>query len=163
MFAPTEGAGKSRMGRRSADSGRNQQAAYLHAWGYRASWVRATVLWRSRWRLSRLSRAGLSCRRLGWSTGCCSLLADDLHFEGPIDKFTRADDYVKAITGLYGMIKGVQHQATIAQREDVAVFYLLDTPMAKTPVAEWYTVRDSKIVHIRTYFDARPFAPPPHS
>src|SRR6266851_4876438 len=87
-------------------------------------------------------------------------LADDLHFEGPIDKFSRADDYVKAIAGLYGMVKGVLHQATIAQGDNVAVFYVLDTPMAKAPVAEWYTIRGGKIVHIRTYFDARPFSPP---
>jgi ketosteroid isomerase-like protein len=89
------------------------------------------------------------------------LMADDLHFEGPIDKFQRADDYLKAITGLYGMVKGVEHQATIGEGDEVAVFYLLDTPVAKAPVAEWYTVRNGKIVHLRAYFDARPFAQPP--
>ena len=88
-----------------------------------------------------------------------ALLADNLRFEGPIDRFSTADDYVKAITSLYGMVKGVEHQATIADGDNVAVFYLLDTPMAKAPVAEWYTVRDGKITHLRTYFDARPFAP----
>jgi len=89
------------------------------------------------------------------------LMADDLRFEGPIDKFQRADDYLKAITGLYGMVKGVEHQATIGEGDEVAVFYLLDTPVAKAPVAEWYTVRGGKIVHLRAYFDARPFAQPP--
>lgn len=93
--------------------------------------------------------------------GARTFLADDLSFEGPIDKFSRADDYVKAITGLYGMVKGVQHQATIAHGDEVAVFYVLETPMVKAPVAEWYTVRGGKIAHIRTYFDARPFAQPP--
>ena len=38
------------------------------------------------------------------------------------------------------------------------MFYVLDTPVAKAPVAEWYTVGAGKIVRIRTYFDARPFA-----
>ena len=90
-----------------------------------------------------------------------TLLADDLLFEGPIDKFERADDYMKAISGLYGMVKGVDHQATIAEGDAVAVFYLLDTPMARAPVAEWYMVRGGKIVQLRAYFDARPFAPPP--
>jgi limonene-1,2-epoxide hydrolase len=89
------------------------------------------------------------------------LMADDLRFEGPIDKFQRADDYLKAITGLYGMVKGVEHQGTIGEGDEVAVFYLLDTPVAKAPVAEWYTVRGGKIVHLRAYFDARPFAQPP--
>ncbi len=92
-------------------------------------------------------------------TAARALLADNLRFEGPIDRFEKADDYVKAITGLYGMVKGVTHQATITEGENVAVFYLLDTPMAKAPVAEWYTVRDGKITHLRAYFDARPFAP----
>ena len=94
-------------------------------------------------------------------TAARSLLSDNLRFEGPIDRFERAEDYIKAITGLYGMVKGVEHQATIADGENVAVFYLLDTPVAKAPVAEWYTVRDGKIVQLRAYFDARPFARPP--
>jgi ketosteroid isomerase-like protein len=89
-----------------------------------------------------------------------ALLADDLRFEGPIDRFDRADDYVKAITALYGMVRGVEHQATITQGDEVAVFYLLDTPVAKAPVAEWYTVSDGRIAQLRAYFDARPFAPP---
>jgi hypothetical protein len=89
-----------------------------------------------------------------------ALLADDLRFEGPIDKFERADDYVKAITALYGMVRGIEHQATITQGDEVAVFYVLDTPVAKAPVAEWYTVTDGLIAQLRAYFDARPFAPP---
>lgn len=89
-------------------------------------------------------------------------LADDLRFEGPIDRFEKAADYVAAITRLYGMVKGVVHQATIVEGNEVAVFYLLDTPMAKAPVAEWYTVRNGKIVQLRAYFDARPFSAPPH-
>jgi limonene-1,2-epoxide hydrolase len=87
-------------------------------------------------------------------------LADDLRFEGPIDRFDKADDYITAITRLYGMVKGVEHQKTIVEGEEVAVFYVLDTPVAKAPVAEWYTVRGGKIVHLRAYFDARPFSPP---
>ena len=85
-------------------------------------------------------------------------LADNLRFEGPIDRFESADDYIAAITRLYGMVKGIEHQATIVEGDDVAVFYVLDTPAAKSPVAEWYTVRDGKIVQLRAYFDARPFA-----
>src|ERR1700737_2795316 len=45
-------------------------------------------------------------------------------------------------------------------RDDVAVVYVLDTPVAKAPVVEWYTVGGGKIVRIRSYFDARPFAGP---
>jgi hypothetical protein len=91
-------------------------------------------------------------------TAARGLLADDLRFEGPIDQFERADDFIQSLTGLFGMVKGVEHQATIAQGDQAAVFYLLDTPVAKAPVAEWYTVRDGRIVQVRAYFDARPFA-----
>lgn len=94
-------------------------------------------------------------------TGARKLLADDLRFEGPIDKFESADDYIKAISALYEMVEGVEHQATVAQGDDVAVFYILSTPVAKAPVAEWYTVRDGRVVKLRAYFDARPFAPSP--
>ena len=89
-----------------------------------------------------------------------ALLADDLRFEGPIDQFDRADDYIKAIQRLYGMVQGVEHQATVARGDEVVVFYTLDTPVAKAPVAEWYTVRGNRIVRLRAYFDARPFARP---
>jgi limonene-1,2-epoxide hydrolase len=87
-----------------------------------------------------------------------SLLADDLHFEGPIDTFDRADDYMTAIRNPMGMARGMEHQGMISQGDDVAVFYRLDTPVAVAPVAEWYTVRDGKIATLRAYFDARPFA-----
>ena|SRR5579859_3011220 len=87
-----------------------------------------------------------------------NLLADDLRFEGPIDAFDRADDFIKSISGLYGMVKGVEHQALVAEGENVAWFYILNTPVANAPVAEWHTVRGGRIVQIRAYFDARPFA-----
>jgi ketosteroid isomerase-like protein len=87
-----------------------------------------------------------------------TFLADDLRFEGPIDRFDRADDFIKTISGLYGMVTGVEHQATVAEGENVAWFYVLNTPVANAPVAEWHTVRNGKIVQIRAYFDARPFA-----
>ena len=89
-----------------------------------------------------------------------SLLADDLHFVGPIDEFHRADDYLGSLQHLFGMVRGVEEQATVAQDADVVRFYVLDTPVAKAPVAEWYRVRDGRITEVRAYFDARPFAPP---
>jgi limonene-1,2-epoxide hydrolase len=96
-----------------------------------------------------------------WSSGdfdtARSLLADDLHFEGPIDSFDHADDYLKAIRGLHSMLRGVDHQATIASGKDVVHFYVLDTPVARAPVAEWFTVTGDRISSLRAYFDARPF------
>ncbi len=89
-----------------------------------------------------------------------SFLADDLHFIGPIDEFHRADDYVTAIQRLFSMVRGVEEQATVAQDAEVVRLYVLDTPVANAPVAEWFTVSDGRIATLRAYFDARPFAPP---
>lgn len=86
------------------------------------------------------------------------LLSDDLSFHGPIDTFSRADDYVASITRLGTMMKGLRHEKTLVDGNDVAVFYVLDTALGSAPVADWYTIRDGKIASIRTYFDARPFA-----
>ena len=99
--------------------------------------------------------AALDARDFSTARG---LLADDLRFEGPIDRFERADDFINTISGLYGMVTGVEHQAIVAEGDDVAWFYVLNTPVANAPVAEWHTVRDGKIVQIHAYFDARPFA-----
>ena len=93
-------------------------------------------------------------------SGARRLLHDDLSFQGPIDTFSRADDYVASITRLGAMMKGLRHQMTLVEGNEVAVFYVLDTAFGSAPVADWYTIRDRKIASIRTYFDARPFAPP---
>ena len=87
-----------------------------------------------------------------------TFLADDLRFEGPIDRFDRADDFITTISGLYGMVTGVENKTFVAEGETVAWFYVLNTPRANAPIAEWHTVRDGKIVQIQAYSDARPFA-----
>ena len=86
-----------------------------------------------------------------------SLMADDLHFVGPIDEFHRAEDYLAAIKQLFSMVRGVEDQAMVAQDAEVVHFYVLDTPVAKA-VAEWFTVKDGRIAELHAYFDARPFA-----
>jgi limonene-1,2-epoxide hydrolase len=97
-----------------------------------------------------------------WTSGdfdtARTLLADDCHFKGPLDEFHRADDYIGALRRLQGMLKGVEAGTVISEGDEVADFHVLDTPVGKAPVAEWFTVRNGKIVAIRAYFDARPFA-----
>lgn len=88
------------------------------------------------------------------------LLHDDLSFHGPIDTFSRADDYIASVQKLGAIMKGMRHEKTLVDGNDVAVFYILDTVVAAAPVADWYTIRGGKIASIKTYFDARPFAPP---
>ena len=88
------------------------------------------------------------------------LLHDDLSFEGPIDKFDRADDYLEAIRRLAAMVEDDRVDQVVADGDDVVVLHELKTPMGAAPVAEWYRVRGDKIGAVRVYFDARPFAPP---
>ncbi|HSS93888.1 MAG TPA: nuclear transport factor 2 family protein, partial [Candidatus Dormibacteraeota bacterium] len=57
------------------------------------------------------------------------LLHDDMSFHGPIDTFSRADDYVASITRLGTMMKGLRHEKTIVEGDEVAVFYVLDTAL----------------------------------
>ena len=89
-----------------------------------------------------------------------SLLADDLHFKGPIDEFHNADDYLASLGKLAQIVTGTDVQKVLANDEDVVTIYDLhtSTPAGTSPVAEWARVRNGKIAEIRVYFDARPFA-----
>jgi ketosteroid isomerase-like protein len=87
-----------------------------------------------------------------------ALLHDDLSFQGPFDTFTRADDYLHALSRLASIVKGIEPKATIDSGQDVAVFYDMTASVGVAPIAEWHHVTDGKIASIRAYFDARPFA-----
>ena len=89
-----------------------------------------------------------------------SLLADDLHFEGPIDTFDRADDYLASVTKLKQIVKGIDVKKVLADDTDVVTIYDMhtNTPAGTSKIAEWATVENDKIVKLRVFFDARPFA-----
>jgi ketosteroid isomerase-like protein len=89
-----------------------------------------------------------------------SLLADDLHFKGPIDEFCNADDYLASLGKLAQIVVGTDVQKVLADDEDVVTIYDLhtNTSAGTSPVAEWARVGNDKITEIRVYFDARPFA-----
>jgi hypothetical protein len=89
-----------------------------------------------------------------------SLLADDLHFEGPIDQFEKADDYIESVAKLHQIVKGIDVKKILADDTDVVTIYDMhtNTPAGTSNIAEWATVANGKIVAIRVFFDARPFA-----
>ena len=89
-----------------------------------------------------------------------SLLADDLHFEGPFDTFDRADDYMQSLAKLAPIVTGTDVKKVVANGDDVVTIYDLhtNTPAGTSRIAEWTTVKDGKIAEMRIYFDARPFA-----
>src|SRR5262245_17014560 len=89
-----------------------------------------------------------------------SLLADDLHFKGPLEEFDSADAFMQSVARLAQIITGTELKKVIADGNDVVTIYELrtSTPAATSDVAEWATVKNGKIAEIRVFFDARPFA-----
>jgi ketosteroid isomerase-like protein len=88
-------------------------------------------------------------------------LADDLVFVGLFETYRDADAYIKAFTGLLQITTRLQVKTIIAQADEAAVFFELET---KAPaegvvlVAEWYQIKSGKIAHVESAFDGRPFA-----
>lgn len=88
-------------------------------------------------------------------------LADDLVFVGLFETYPNAGAYIAALTGLLGITKRLDVKVIIAEGEEAAVFFELETTApaaATTLVAEWHRIRDGKIFHVESAFDGRPFA-----
>jgi len=88
-------------------------------------------------------------------------LDTSLVFYGLFETYRGPESYLTALTGLLSITTRLEVKAIIAQGDDAAVFFELDTtaPAAATTfVAEWHRVRNGKIVQVRSAFDGRPFA-----
>ena len=84
----------------------------------------------------------------------------NLTFYGLFETYRNAEEYLRALTGLLSITTRLDVKTIIAQGEDAAVFFELETTApaaATTLVAEWHKVRDGKIVEVRSAFDGRPF------
>lgn len=83
-------------------------------------------------------------------------LADDLDFQGSIDTFRKADDFVVALTLFQKMLRGVNLIQSLFSNSSAALLYNCDTisPAGVIRTAEFFTVTDSKIKSIRLVFDA---------
>jgi SnoaL-like domain len=62
-----------------------------------------------------------------------SLLADDLHFEGPIDQFERADDYMESVAKLHQIVNGIDVKKILADANDVVTIYDMHTTPPRAP------------------------------
>jgi ketosteroid isomerase-like protein len=89
-----------------------------------------------------------------------SLLADDLRFKGPFEEFQSADDYLESVAKLAQIVTGTDVKKVVASGDDVVTIYDLhtNTPAGTSNIAEWATVENGRIVELRVFFDARPFA-----
>jgi len=90
-----------------------------------------------------------------------AFLADDLLFLGLFETYRNANEYLAALTKLLGITLRLEVKKIIAEGDDAAVFFQLETgaPIkASTLVAEWHRIRNGKIARVQSAFDGRPFA-----
>lgn len=90
--------------------------------------------------------------------GARALLADPFEFQGPLDTFQKADDYIGALQRLYPMVEDVDVKRVFAEGDDVAVLCDLHfkPPLPTMYVVEWYRVHGDKISRVQVVFDPRP-------
>ncbi len=88
-------------------------------------------------------------------------LNDDLVFLGLFETYRSGEEYIAALSGLLKITVRLEIKKIIAEGNDVAVFFELETKApaaATTLVAEWHRVRNGKILRAQSAFDGRPFA-----
>jgi limonene-1,2-epoxide hydrolase len=89
-----------------------------------------------------------------------SLLRTDLRFRGPFDEFDRADAYLAAVQGLWGIVEAIEVKHRSSAGDEVVVLYEMATrtPAGTQLVCEWFGVENGSIAWIRALFDTAPFA-----
>lgn len=87
-------------------------------------------------------------------------LTNDLLFIGLFQTYHSADEYISALTGLLSVTVRLDVKKIIAQGNDAAIFFELQTkyPAEGTVlVAEWHQFRNGKIARVESAFDGRPY------
>jgi SnoaL-like domain len=89
-----------------------------------------------------------------------TLMQDNMTFQGPLDTFNTADQYLEAARRLASIIQRIDVKKVFVDGDDVCVLYdmVTNTPAGTAFIAEWYHVSGGKIADLRVVFDARPFA-----
>jgi hypothetical protein len=95
-----------------------------------------------------------------WTTGdfvtARRCLADNLDFKGSIDAFRKADDFLNALKGFKGMLRGIRLLKSYFDHDGGALLYDCDTatPAGVIRTSEFFSVDNGKIIEIRLVFDA---------
>jgi hypothetical protein len=87
-------------------------------------------------------------------------LNDDFLFIGLFETYRSADAYIAALSGLLSVTVRLDVKKIIAQGNDAAIFFELQTkaPAEGTVlVAEWHQFKNGKIAHVESAFDGRPY------
>jgi len=85
-----------------------------------------------------------------------SYLADDLDFQGSIDTFSSADEFIATLTGFAQMLTRVDLLQDFYTGDSAALLYdcVTNSPAGTIRTAEFFWLRDGKIATIRLVFDA---------
>ena len=85
-----------------------------------------------------------------------SSMADDLDFQGSIDTFTNADEFIATLTGFAQMLTRVDLLQEFYTDDAAALLYdcVTNSPAGTIRTAEFFGLRDGKIATIRLVFDA---------
>jgi hypothetical protein len=90
-----------------------------------------------------------------------SCLADNLDFQGPIDTFSSADEFIATLTGFAQMPTRVDLLQEVYTDDAAALLYdcVTKSPAGTIRAAEFFWLRDGKIATIRLVFDATALRP----
>lgn len=85
-----------------------------------------------------------------------NLMQDNMVFEGPLDTFNKADDFLATYKNLATIIQRIDLKKVFVDGDDVCVLYemVTNTPAGTAFIAEWYQVKGDKIASVRALFDA---------
>ncbi len=84
-----------------------------------------------------------------------SLLADNLNFEGAVDRFQGGDDFARALGGFVQGLTEVRLIAEFYSTEDAILLYDCVTPTSASTIraAEYFKVKNGKIQDIKLICD----------
>jgi len=94
-----------------------------------------------------------------WTSGdmatARSFLADDLDFQGSVQTFRRADDFIVVLAQFQQMLRSVNVLQSLYSENGAALLYDCDTmsPAGVIRTAEFFTVGNGRILSIRLVFD----------
>jgi hypothetical protein len=94
-----------------------------------------------------------------WTTGDFAAarrcLADDLDFQGSMDRFNKADDFIAALTQFQRIVRSATVVRSFFDADGAVLLYDCETasPAGVIRTAEFFSTRDEKIVEIRLVFD----------
>lgn len=98
-----------------------------------------------------------------WTTGdlakARTFLAPNLTFQGSLESYTNADDFMNSLARFQAMLKEAVMLKSFFGDDGGAMLYDCDTktPLGIMRTAEFFTVSDGKIAEIRLVFDATEF------